>query len=238
AYNSYQFHQIYQKLHNFCVVDLGGIYLDIIKDRQYTMQADSVGRRSAQTALYHIIQAFTRWVAPILSFTADELFENIPGQQNESVFLQELYAGVSDLLAEDANARSAVETLCEVKMVVNRALEEKRGGGDIGSSLEAEVTLYASTDIADKLALFGEELRFALITSTATVVVGEPPADAANVQATDMAGLSVLVQKSEHEKCVRCWHHRQDVGSEPEHPALCARCVLNVDGQGEQRHFA
>ncbi|NNC54551.1 MAG: class I tRNA ligase family protein, partial [Pseudomonadales bacterium] len=220
AYNSFQFHPIYQKLHNFCVVDLGGIYLDIIKDRQYTMQANSVGRRSAQTALYHIIQAFTRWVAPILSFTADELFENIPGQQRESVFLQELYQGIGDLLGDDAGARAVVDTLCEVKMEVNRALEAKRAAGELGSSLEAEITLYASADIAARLATFGDELRFALITSTAQVVEGEPPADAL---ATELAGLSLLVEKSAQDKCVRCWHHRSDVGSNAEHPALCGR---------------
>ncbi|MGB5325837.1 MAG: class I tRNA ligase family protein, partial [Pseudomonadales bacterium] len=208
-----------------------------IKDRQYTMQPDSLPRRSAQTALYHIIQAFTRWLAPILSFTADELYEHIPGQRGESIFLEELYPGLEDLLRTDPESTAAVEALCAVKMEVNRALEMKRAAGELGSSLEAEITLYADENLASALALFGDELRFALITSAALVVEGvvQAPVDAV---ATEMRGLKLLVQKSAHDKCIRCWHHRADVGRSPEHPALCSRCIENIDGGGETREFA
>ncbi len=237
AYNDYQLHHIYQKLHNFCVVDLGGIYLDIIKDRQYTTQTNSLARRSAQTALYHTIEAFTRWIAPILSFTADELHEFIPGQRSDSIFLEENYAGVSNLLDPEANEAQLMDVLCAVKVAVNKALESKRGEGELGGSLEAEVVLYANADIAGHLKTLGDELRFALITSAASVVEGIDNAPAGAL-ATEMDGLLLVVAKSEHGKCSRCWHLRPEVGSIAAHLALCQRCVDNVDGEGETRSFA
>ncbi|NNL57286.1 MAG: isoleucine--tRNA ligase, partial [Pseudomonadales bacterium] len=240
AYNSFQLHLIYQKLHNFCVVDLGSIYLDIIKDRQYTTQADSLPRRSAQTALYHIIQAFTRWLAPILSFTADELYEFIPGPHRDSVLLEELYEGVGSLLKPgDASGRgdeaAMMQSLCSVKEAINKALESKRSAGELGGSLEAEVTLYANAELAGHLQGLGDELRFALITSAASVASID--AAPANALQTELEGLRLTVQRSAHSKCVRCWHHRPEVGADTKHPALCARCIDNVDGAGESRAF-
>ncbi len=232
AYESYQFHHIYQKLHNFCVTDMGGFYLNIIKDRQYTCQKDSLARRSAQSAIYHIAEAFVRWIAPILSFTADEIWSYIPGERHDSVFLQEWWAlpkveegGISDTdWALISKARNAV----------NKVLEGKKEVG-IQKTLEAEVRLYAEAELETALAKLGAELRFVLITSEALV---KPLSEAGNAETTELEGLKLSVEKTGYEKCVRCWHHRSDVGANAEHPDLCGRCVENVEGAGEQRLYA
>ncbi len=236
AYDTYQLHHIYQKLHNFCVVDMGGFYLDIIKDRQYTTQADSLPRRSAQTALYHIVEAFARWIAPILSFTADELWEAIPGERSGFVFASEWY-DLPRLSAEAELDNDYWQFVMEVKTAVNKALEAKRNAGEVGKSLAAEVTLYCDEAIARQLQRLGDELRFVLITSSATIKPASELTDSGTL-ATDVEGLWVKVDASPHEKCVRCWHHLQDVGQHPEHPELCGRCVENVDGAGEVRLYA
>ncbi|MGK0498563.1 MAG: isoleucyl-tRNA synthetase [Oceanicoccus sp.] len=235
AYESYQFHLVYQKLHNFCVVELGGFYLDIIKDRQYTTQADSLARRSAQTALYHIIRGMVRWIAPITSFTADELWQFIPGETQESVFLSQWYDGLQTLDDDAEMGADYWQTLMAVKTAVNKELESKRAEGLIGGSLEAEVTLYCSDDLSQQLQKLGTELRFTLITTSADV---RPLAESANAASTDVDGLEVAVVQSEHTKCTRCWHHREDVGLDSTHPELCGRCIVNVDGDGEVRYFA
>ncbi len=234
AYDNYQLHQIYQKLHNFCVVDLGGFYLDIIKDRQYTTRADSLPRRSAQTALYHLSQALVRWLAPILSFTADEIWPLIPGQQGESVFLAEWY----ELPAVSGGALDQAfwGRVAEVKTAVNRVLEARRASGAIGGSLGAEVVLYCDDRLLTQLQQLEDELRFVLITSTAEL---RPLAEAGeDAEATDLEGLRVSVRKSSHAKCARCWHHRPDVGSHSAHPDICGRCVENIEGDGEERRYA
>jgi len=227
-------HQVYQKVHNFCVLDLGGFYLDIIKDRQYTTQSDGLPRRSAQTALYYIVEAFTRWIAPILSFTADELWPLIPGDRSEPVFTAHWYPLVT-MGQEAAKGADYWAAIASVKNAVNRVLEAHRGAGDIGGSLDAEVVLYCDGELRDQLSELQNELRFVLITSSASVAGS---AEAVDAEATEVAGLSVAVRKSTHDKCGRCWHKREDVGVNLEHPELCGRCVDNVAGVGEVRHFA
>jgi isoleucyl-tRNA synthetase len=235
AYEDYQFHLIYQKLHNFCVTELGGFYLDIIKDRQYTTRADSLARRSAQTALYHVAEALVRWIAPILSFTADEIWENLPGERAASVFLVEWYDGLAAAVPGDMDS-AYWEQIIAVRDAVNRELEVQRGRGALKGGLDAEVSLYCDGELSERLARLGEELRFVLITSEATVrPLAEAPAEAAT---TSINGLALQVRVSEAEKCERCWHRRIDVGSHAAHPTLCGRCVENVEGDGEQRHFA
>jgi len=234
AYDSYQFHQIYQKLHRFCVVDMGGFYLDIIKDRIYTMKADSAARRSAQTAQYHIVQAFVRWIAPILSFTADEVWDALPGDNRGPVFTSEWWQ-LQEMDPQSRFSDAFWQTLSKVKTAVNKVLEGKRNDGVIGGSLAGEVTLYCSDELYNALSLLEDELRFVLICSSACLKTGEIPGDAV---ATDIEGLSVVVTKSEHAKCARCWHHRDDVGVNSEHPELCGRCVENIEGEGEARRFA
>ena len=236
AYDKYQFHLIYQKLHNFCVTELGGFYLDIIKDRQYTTQADSKARRSAQTALYHVAEALVRWIAPILSFTADEIWENLPGEREASVFLVEWYQGLTRISADAAMGEDYWSQVIEVRDAVNRELENQRSEGVIKGSLDATVTLYCSDTLLESLATLGDELRFVLITSEATLAsLDEKPQDAAS---TEVEGLALSVVPSSAEKCERCWHRRGDVGAAEQHPTLCGRCIENVDGDGEQREFA
>ncbi|WP_019604847.1 isoleucine--tRNA ligase [Teredinibacter turnerae] len=235
CYDSYQFHTIYQKIHNFCIVDMGGFYLDIIKDRVYTMQEDSRARRSAQTAQYLIVQALVRWIAPILSFTADEIWQALPGEKSGPVFVAEWLA-LPELSEDDALNNSYWQTAAKVKTAVNKVLESKRSSGVIGGSLGAEVTLYASDELYAKLNSLGEELRFVLLVSGVSLQkLDVAPEDADPV---DVAGLKVAVTKSEAAKCARCWHQRDDVGSHSEHPELCGRCVSNVEGNGEVRHYA
>lgn len=233
AYDSYQLHLIYQKLHNFCVVELGGFYLDIIKDRQYTTKGDSLARRSAQTALQHVVEAMVRWIAPILSFTADEIWKEIAGEREASVFVAEWYS--LPAAPADSFDNAYWELIAQVKDAVNKVLEAKRTAGEVGGSLGAEVTLYCDAALQAQLQKLANELRFVLITSTAEV---RSLADAQTADTTELAGLKVLVKKSDHAKCARCWHHRADVGANTSHPEICLRCVENVDGKGEARQFA
>ncbi len=230
AYEHYQLHLIYHKLHNFCVNDLGGFYLDIIKDRQYTCKTDGVARRSAQTALYHIAQAFVRWIAPILSFTAEEIWQFMPGADSESIFLKEWYP-----LQAMPEGREYWARILAVKNAVNKVIEGARADGKLKGSLEAEVVLHADGELAADLNRLGDELRFVLITSYAGV---KPLAEAGEALATEVEGLKVSLLRTEKAKCARCWHHREDVGSHAEHPELCGRCVDNVAGDGEVRQFA
>jgi isoleucyl-tRNA synthetase len=236
AYETYQFHLIYQKLHNFCANDLGGFYLDVIKDRQYTTRADSVARRSAQTAMYHIGEALVRWVAPILSFTAEEIWENLPGERGESVFLEQWYRGLHTLGAGESMGREYWQRVMAVRSAVNREMEARRAAGEMRGSLDAEVVLYCSDTLAKELRSLGDELRFVLITSGAAL---EPlPNAPENAATTELEGLKLQVSIATSEKCERCWHRRPDVGQIEVHPTLCGRCVENVDGEGEQRRFA
>lgn len=241
AYDSYEFHQIYQRVHNFCVVEMGGFYLDIIKDRQYTTQTDSVARRSAQTALYHISEAMVRWLAPILSFTADELWRYLPGARGASVLLETWYdmpAMYADAAAADASLNEW-ERIIAVREIVGKELERLRVAGGIGSGLDAEVDLYCGRELLDQLARLGDELRFVLITSEARVHdTHAPPAEAAHFSLASGDEFWVTVAPSAQAKCVRCWHHRADVGRHAEHPELCGRCVENVAGPGERRRYA
>ncbi|CUB03908.1 isoleucine--tRNA ligase [Marinomonas fungiae] len=237
AYNEYQFHSVVQKIQNFCSLDLGGFYLDVIKDRQYTTQEDSLARRSAQTALYHIAEAFTRWISPILSFTADEIWESLPGERSESVFLDTWYEGLFELSGDEALGRDFWKQVLDAKMATNKVLEAVRKDGKIKATLSAEITLYADTALGETLAKLGDELRFVLISSEAKVAaLADAPADAV---ATELDGLKVAVAVSEYEKCTRCWHHREEVGKREAHPELCDRCISNLpEGEGEVRHFA
>jgi isoleucyl-tRNA synthetase len=235
AYGRYSFLQVYQKVHNFCILDLGGFYLDIIKDRQYTTPSDSRERRSCQTALYHIAEALSRWIAPILTFTADEIWQHIPGERDASVHWETWHEGLKTLPDDAPLTRNEWDTLIDVRSAVNKQLEAARNNGDIKGSLSAEVTLCANEDLKSLLDRLGEELRFVMITSEARV---EPLSEGSSAAETELEGLRVAVQPAQNTKCERCWHHRPDVGEHAEYPDLCGRCVGNIQGQGEVRHFA
>jgi isoleucyl-tRNA synthetase len=235
AYDTYQFHHVYHKVHNFCSGELGGFYLDVIKDRQYTTQTNSVARRSCQTALYHMAEAISRWIAPVLSFTAEEIWENLPGERAESVFLSEWY-DLPSMDAENEMGDAFWTTCLAVRQDVNKAMEAERAAGNIRGSLDASVALYVSDELMSALAALGDELRFVLITSGATLLsLGDAPEEAL---AGEVQGLKVVVGASDAAKCERCWHRRDDVSAHAEHPTLCGRCVSNVAGDGETRHYA
>ncbi len=243
AYKEFNFHLIHQKLQHFCTVDLGGFYLDIIKDRQYTTKSNSITRRSAQTALYHIAEAMCRWIAPILTFTADELWQAIPGERSDSVLLENWYLDLAALDASENMNMAFWQTILEVRSAVSKELEALRTNKTIGSSLDAEVTLFVDAELKDKLDSLKEELRFVLITSAASVKdISEAGADCIEAAITDGNGnshtMKIKAGASSHDKCVRCWHHQEDIGNNAEHPELCGRCVDNVIGEGEQRIFA
>lgn len=236
AYADYRFWNVYSKVHNFCVQELGGFYLDIIKDRQYTTAADSVARRSCQSALFHISEALVRWIAPILVFTAEEIWQFLPGERNESVMLNIWYAGLERLPEGFELDRAYWDRVMEVKAAVNKELENLRSAKAIGASLQAEVTLFCDEAKQADLAKLGDELRFALITSAAQAApLADAPSDAV---VTEVEGLKLKIIKSAHAKCGRCWHFRADVGSHAAHPELCDRCVSNIEGEGEVRKHA
>jgi isoleucyl-tRNA synthetase len=237
AYRAYTFHTIYQSIHNFCIVDLGGFYIEIVRDRLYTTGRDSLTRRSAQTAMYHIAEAMVRWLAPVLSFTAEEIWPLLPGQRPESVFLTTWYQ-----VPQTDTGGINWEVLQQLRADVTHKLEKLREDGSIGAPLDAEIDVYCTDGdgAAKACATFealGEELRFFLVTSAARVHrVQAAPADAEPAPATG-AGIFLKATPSPHAKCVRCWHHRPDVGGTATHPELCGRCVSNVDGPGELRRY-
>jgi isoleucyl-tRNA synthetase len=233
AYDRHEFHRVYHEVHNFCVVELGAFYLDVVKDRIYTTRREGLPRRSCQTALWHVALAMTRWIAPVLSFTAEEVWAVLPGlrpdQQGRSVFAGEFHR------FPDAAAPLELDfdALLEVRAAVAREIERQRNDGKLGGSLEAEVQLWCDRVLAGKLAQFGDELRFALIVSKATASADPAPADAL----VDGA-FKLRVVAATAPKCARCWHRVADVGAVAAHPTLCRRCAGNVDGPGETRRFA
>ena len=234
AYLECEFHQVYQRLHNYCVVDLGGLYLDILKDRLYTTAADSRARRSAQSAMYHIAEALVRWIAPVLSFTADEIWQELPGDRSGSVFAQTWYS----LPAADAAGELDWARLKAVREPVKKYLESLRKAEQLGGSLEAELDLYADGDLQAALQAPGEELRFWLLTSEARVQsLTDAPVAAERVTLESGEVLALSARRSAHGKCERCWHRRSDVGANANHPGICGRCVDNIDGAGEARRY-
>ncbi|MGB9496150.1 MAG: class I tRNA ligase family protein, partial [Azonexus sp.] len=221
-YDKYEFHRVVQALQTFCSEDLGGFYLDILKDRLYTTAPKSVARRSAQSALWHITQTFVRLLAPITSFTAEEVWQVLTGDSAQSVMFQVWHelpkpADEGDLLAKWALVR-------DVRADVTKALEAQREAGRIGSALQAAVEIRCGGEKYDALASLGDDLRLVLICSSTAVIKD----DTEQVVATPL----------EHSKCERCWHVREDVGADAAHPGLCGRCVSNLFGEGEARAFA
>ena len=220
-YDRYQFHVAVQHLHSFCSEELGGFYLDILKDRLYTAGGNSKARRSAQNALYHITQSLARLIAPILSFTGEEVWATLTGKEEVSVFEQQWYALPDAVwkLDGDSTLVNSWRDICNIREAVNKKLEEQRAAGTIGSALAAEVDVYASGYSYESLRRLGDDLRFVFITSRATLHHVRSEAEE-----------RIVVIPSPHQKCERCWHYRADVGSNAAHPGLCGRCVSCVEG--------
>jgi isoleucyl-tRNA synthetase len=230
-YGRYEFHLVVQSLQTFCSEDLGGFYLDILKDRLYTTPAGSRPRRSAQNALYHITQSLVRLMAPILSFTAEEAWEVLSGD-GTSAFEQTWY---EFRLPRDADRlRERWTKLRELRADVLKQLEALRAAGKVGSSLQGEVELYANGESTGFLRSFDDDLRFVFITSQARVKNGPAP----DAVGTALPDVSIRVYPSPHAKCERCWHYREEVGKNAEHPGLCGRCISNLFGPGEPRGHA
>ncbi|MGC0785558.1 isoleucine--tRNA ligase [Pantoea agglomerans] len=237
SYENYDFHEVIQRLMQFCSIEMGSFYLDIIKDRQYTAKGDGLARRSCQTALWHIVEALVRWMAPIMSFTADEIWGYLPGERAQYVFTEEWYQGLFGLAEDEALNDAYWAELLKVRGEVNKVIEQARADKRIGGALEATVTLYADPELAAKLQALGNELRFVLLTSGAQVADYALANDEAQ-QSELLKGLKIALHKAEGEKCQRCWHYTTDVGQNPEHAEVCGRCYTNVAGDGEQREFA
>ncbi|MBB3255418.1 isoleucyl-tRNA synthetase [Paraburkholderia bannensis] len=223
-YDRYEFHPVVAKLQTFCSEDLGGFYLDVLKDRLYTSAPDSGARRGAQTALHHITHSLLRILAPFLSFTAEEAWK-VFQPQSETIFTETFHAFPDVANAPELIAKWTL--LREVRGNVTKALEEARVANQIGSSLQAEVRILASSARYDALTTLGDDLKFVLITSAAEVV---------KVDSEEQEGVEVVTSK--YLKCERCWHYREDVGANAEHPGLCGRCVSNLFGNGETRSAA
>jgi len=226
AYARYDFAEIVQALSNFCSVDLGSLYLDVTKDRLYTMGEDSRGRRSAQGAMYRIAEAFVRWIAPILGFTADEMWFQLPGKREDNVLFATWYDGLAPLESEAALSAHDFERLLALREQVSKVLEPMRASGAIGAALQAEIALRCGVADQNALAPIVDELRFLLISGDVSVIADDTAKD-----------LVVEATVTEKIKCVRCWQHRADVGTVAEHPQLCVRCVSNIEGPGEDRKW-
>ncbi|MCY9843683.1 isoleucine--tRNA ligase [Vibrio caribbeanicus] len=236
AYGDYNTHAVTQRLMQFCSIEMGSFYLDVIKDRQYTAKRGGHAQRSCQTALYYIVEALVRWMAPIMSFTADEIWNEMPGERDKFVFTGEWFDGLFGLAEGEELNNTFWTDIQSVRSAVNKLLEDARKDKTIGSALQAEVTLYAEDALVKKLLKLEDELRFVLLTSAASVkAIGEKTETA---QQTDIEGLFVEVSPVGGEKCDRCWHHTSDVGTIDGHEKICGRCVSNVEGEGETRKFA
>ncbi|RYG39272.1 MAG: isoleucine--tRNA ligase [Burkholderiales bacterium] len=225
AYARYDFAAVVQALMNFCSVDLGSLYLDVTKDRLYTMRGDSRGRRSAQSAMFRIAEAFVRWIAPILGFTADEMWGYLPGERVGNVLFATWYDGLVPLPGDAALSANDMDNLLVLREQVAKVLEPMRAAGEIGAALDAEIELRCGVSDQNWLAPLVDELRFLLISGDVRVV---PDAEA-------KGAIGVFAQATNKAKCVRCWHRRADVGIDAAHPLLCGRCVSNIEGPGEVR---
>lgn len=223
-YKRYEFHPIVSRLQIFCSEDLGAFYLDVLKDRLYTAEKNSAARRSAQTAVHHITHTLIKLLAPVVSFTAEEAWKDLHNGQDVPSIFTELFHALPEQVDADL-LRAKWERLREIRAEVMRKIEEVRASGEIGSSLAAELDIYADERDHPLLASLEDDLRFVLIVSRANLHASE-------------GELRIVVNPSKHPKCERCWHHREDVGSDPEHPAICGRCVSNLFKLGELRRHA
>jgi isoleucyl-tRNA synthetase len=220
-YEKYEFQPVATKLQLFCSEDLGAFWLDVLKDRLYTTAPKSAARRSAQTALWHITHAMLRWMAPFLSFTAEEAWAVLAPGKSVSIFCETF---VDTKAWRDDALLAKWHRIREIRDVVNQSIEVVRAAGGVGSSLQAEIVIAAPPSDRELLASLGDDLRFVTITSQARMVSGD--------------ALAVTVTPSASPKCERCWHWRSDVGVDPKHPSICGRCVSNLFGAGEPRTIA
>jgi len=222
-YDAFDFYLAMQKFLSFCSEDMGGFYLDILKDRLYTTAENSHGRRSAQTALFHITQSLIRLMAPVLSFTAEELWNVVNKNNKSTIFVENWYEFPSHALSEKEFL--GWQHVINVRNLANKKIEALREEGAVGSSLQAELKISAPLDIYKSLSFFDNELKYILITSNS--ILEESQKD-----------LEIEVSASKNNKCERCWHYVEDIGNNSEHPTICKRCISNLFGEGEKRKHA
>ena len=235
AYERYDFSAIVGAVQNFCTNELGSLYLDVTKDRLYTMPTESRGRRSAQSAMYRIVEAMVRWIAPVLSFTAEEIWSFLPDRTDASVFSATWYEGLDELPADATLGDDTMKALVELRSQLSAIIEPMRKDKQIGSSLDANVGL-SFDNLPASVATVADELRFLFIVSD--VQLGNGAGEMQTLEPIPgLGGVKAAVTVSDAAKCVRCWHRRDDVGSNAAHPELCGRCVENVDGPGEDRRY-
>jgi isoleucyl-tRNA synthetase len=236
AYERYDFPEVVARIQNFCTNELGALYLDITKDRLYTMSTDSRGRRSAQSAMYRIAEALVRWLAPVLSFTAEEIWQAMPGERGESVLFETWYDGLESCQGSPEQRRYWTDLLA-IRDTASRVLEGMRKADRIGAALEAKVVVHADEALRTRYAESADELRFFFITSELDLAPLTPRADDAAKAELEGAEAWVSASVTDAAKCIRCWHRRADVGSHAEHPELCDRCIGNIEGPGEDRRW-
>ncbi|MBW1989559.1 MAG: class I tRNA ligase family protein, partial [Deltaproteobacteria bacterium] len=230
AYDAYEFHVIYHAVHNFCAVDLSAFYLDILKDRLYVLPADSAVRRSAQTALYEIIQALVRLLAPILAFTCEEIWRHIPSAAAEKPSVHMTLFPDPRKKWQDHDLAATWDVIRKVRQEVTKALEEARNQKLVGHPLDAAVTVHAPRDLAKALAAYQDQLKEIFIVSQADVSAEPPPESA--ISAGGLEGVAVAVAPARGEKCARCWVHDESVGTFSDHPGICARCHQSLQESG------
>jgi len=223
AYDTYEFHAIYHALYNYCTLDLSAFYLDILKDRLYTSASNSLGRRSAQTVMHTALGTLVRLMAPVLSFTGEEIWQYMPGREENAASIHLL--SLPDVKEEwkDDNLAERWERLIAVRGEVTKALEKARAEKKIGHPLDAAVTIVSNGDLYQKLIQFSDDLRSVFIVSSAALVKGEKPAEA--YESAEIENLSILVEPAKGDKCERCWIHKPSVGQSADHPAICDRCL-------------
>jgi isoleucyl-tRNA synthetase len=236
AYERYDFPEVVSRVQNFCTNELGALYLDITKDRLYTMPTDSRGRRSAQSAMYRIAEALVRWLAPVLSFTAEEIWQQLPGERDESVLFETWYDGLSSPQASPEQRRFWRELLA-IRDAASRVLEGMRKADQIGAALEAKLVVHADEATQNRYAEVADELRFFFISSGLEMAPLQLRADTAARVELEGAEVWLSASVSSATKCVRCWHRRDDVGQHAEHPELCGRCIGNIEGPSEDRRW-
>lgn len=237
-YEKYFFHNVVQEIMKFCSITMGSFYLDVIKDRQYTFKKDSLSRRSSQTALYYIVESMVRWIAPILSFTADEIWRYIPGKRSKSVFTEEWYNGLFTLDKDQFINESIWKIFFYVRNEINKKIEEFRSAGTIKGSLEADIILYIDSEIATKLRFLNKELAFGFLVSSIVIL------DYENLSKSDKSdslkgnlNLKIILKKTKGIKCLRCWNYVSQLSQHQDYFNVCYRCVQNIIGLGEERKY-
>ncbi|MFI4846951.1 MAG: isoleucine--tRNA ligase [Candidatus Makana argininalis] len=235
-YKNYDFHNVVKRIMYFCSIEMSSFYLDIIKDRQYTFHKCSIYRRSCQTAIYHIIESLVRWISPIISFTADEIWDFIPGNRNKNIFLEEWYNCLYGLEEKSKFNNNFWKIIIKIRNEINKIIEIKRKNKIINSSLESCIILHAKPYIYNILKKLGNEIKFIFLTSK-VLLSNYDNSDFNSIKCENIEGLKINIIKIKGKKCPRCWHFENNNNYKKKYSDICKRCILNTLGSGEKRKF-